>query len=142
MDRRTRARELTMQALYQLDVQGPDVLATLADFFAESERNKGVCRLAMEWTKGAWEHLRQCDQMIVDSADNWGLDRLGPVDRSILRLAAYQLMFCPNIPPKVVLNEAIEIAKKYSSDKSSAFVNGVLDGVLKKLESKGSVQGR
>ena len=142
MDRRSRARELTMQALYQLDVQGPDVFATLADFFTESERSKGVRRLATEWTKGAWEHLQQCDQMIVDSTDNWGLDRLGPVDRSILRLAAYQLMFCPNIPPKVILNEAIEIAKKYSSDKSSAFVNGVLDAVLKKLESKGSAQGR
>jgi N utilization substance protein B len=61
--------------------------------------------------------------------------RLSPVDKSILRLSVYQLKFCTDIPPKVVINEAIELAKKYSTDKSPAFVNGVLDAVLRKIET-------
>jgi len=69
--------------------------------------------------------------LIDDSTIKWEFTRLSPVDKSILRLAVYQLKFCPDIPPKVVINEAIELAKKFSTDKSPGFVNGVLDAVLK-----------
>jgi len=65
----------------------------------------------------------------------WQFSRLSPVDKGILRLAVYQLKFCADIPPKVVMNEAIELAKKFSTDKSGPFVNGVLDAVLKRLEA-------
>jgi N utilization substance protein B len=74
--------------------------------------------------------------LIGDSTISWQLGRLSPVDKSILRLAVYQLKFCPDIPPKAVINEAIELAKKFSTDKSGPFVNGVLDAVLKKLKTK------
>ncbi|UCC98748.1 MAG: transcription antitermination factor NusB [Phycisphaerales bacterium] len=131
MDRRTRARELTMQALYQLDVQGPDVLELLGAFFVEEDADEFVRKLASDWTRGTWENIRQCDELITDSTIKWEFTRLSPVDKSILRLSVYQLRFCPDIPPKVVLNEAIELAKKFSTDKSPAFVNGVLDAVLK-----------
>jgi N utilization substance protein B len=131
-DKRTRARELAIQALYQLDVQGADLLEDLGLFFIEEESDEFVRKLASDWTKGTWENLAQCDEIIGDSAIKWQFTRLAPVDRSILRLSVYQLKFCPDIPPKVVINEAIELAKKYSSSKSSAFVNGVLDAVLKK----------
>ncbi len=134
MDRRTRARELTMQALYQLDVQGQDVLESLGSFFAEADADDFARKLASDWTKGAWENLKQCDELITASTIKWQFTRLSPVDRNILRLAVYQLKFCDDIPPKVVINEAIELAKKFSSDKSPGFVNGVLDAVLKKLE--------
>jgi len=120
-----------MQALYQLDVQGPDILELLGKFFAEADADDSVCKLASAWTRGTWEHVKQCDQLIDDSTIKWEFTRLSPVDKSILRLAVYQLKFCPEIPPKVVINEAIELAKKFSTDKSSAFVNGVLDAVLK-----------
>ncbi len=133
MDRRTRARELTMQALYQLDVQGPDALNNLWQFFAEANPDDFVRKLASDWSKGTWENLEQCDELIAGSTIKWQFTRLSPVDKSILRLAVYQLKFCPDIPPKVVINEAIELAKKYSTDKSPAFVNGVLDAVLKKI---------
>jgi len=133
MDRRTRARELTMQALYQLDVQGPDALESLDRFFIEADEDDVVQKLASEWIKGAWENLQQCDEPIIASTIKWQFSRLSPVDKSILRLAVYQLKFCPDIPPKVVINEAIELAKKFSTDKSPAFVNGVLDAILKKL---------
>jgi transcription antitermination factor NusB len=135
MDRRTRARELTMQALYQLDVQGPDLFELLDRFFTEADEDDFVRKLASDWTKGTWENLEQCDELIIASTIKWQFTRLSPVDKSILRLAVYQLKFCPDIPPKVVINEAIELAKKFSTDKSPAFVNGVLDAILKKLRS-------
>jgi len=134
MDRRTRARELTMQALYQLDVQGPDLFQILDQFFTEADEDDFVRKLASDWTKGTWENLEQCDEPIIASTIKWQFTRLSPVDKSILRLAVYQLKFCPDIPPKVVINEAIELAKKFSTDKSPAFVNGVLDAILKKLK--------
>jgi transcription antitermination factor NusB len=131
-DRRTRARELAMQGLYQLDVQGPEVLGELGRFFAEADDNDFVRKLASDWTTGTWENVALCDEAIEEATIRWQFTRLATVDRSILRLAVYQLKFCPDIPPKVVINEAIELAKKYSTEKSSAFVNGVLDAVLRK----------
>ena len=136
MDRRTRARELTMQALYQLNVQGPDVLDQLGLFFQEADPDDFVRNLASDWSKGTWENLVQCDELIASSTIKWQFTRLSPVDKSILRLSVYQLKFCTDIPPKVVINEAIELAKKYSTDKSPGFVNGVLDAVLKKIEHR------
>jgi len=136
MDRRTRARELTMQALYQLNVQGPDMLEQLGLFFQEAEPDDFVRNLASDWSKGTWENLVQCDELIASSTIKWQFTRLSPVDKSILRLSVYQLKFCSDIPPKVVINEAIELAKKYSTDKSPGFVNGVLDAVLKKIEHR------
>lgn len=132
-DKRTRARELAMQGLHQLDVQGPDVLEFLDEFFAEDHADEVVCKLASDWTRQTWDNLAQCDELISDSAIKWHFERLSPVDKSILRLAVFQLKFCSDIPPKVVINEAIELAKKFSTDKSPAFVNGVLDAVFKKL---------
>lgn len=120
-----------MQALYQLDVQGPDVLELLGTFFLEEENDEFVRKLASDWMRGTWQNIRQCDELITGSTIKWEFTRLSPVDKSILRLAVYQLRFCPDIPPKVVINEAIELAKKFSTDKSPGFVNGVLDAVLK-----------
>ena len=142
LDKRTRARELAMQALYQLDVQGEDLLGRLDEFFIENEPNDVVRKLAADWTKGAWGNLTQCDELIVASTIRWQLSRLSPVDKSILRLAVYQLKFCPDIPPRVVINEAIELAKKFSTDKSPSFVNGVLDAVLKKVVPRSSYEQR
>jgi len=122
-----------MQALYQLDVQGTDLLAQLpSGFFRQAECDDYVRTLAWDWTRGAWENLRECYEWIASAVIRWQFSRLCPVDRSILRLSVYQLRFCPDIPPKVVINEAIELAKKFSGDKSSAFVNGVLDALLRR----------
>lgn len=136
VDRRTRARELAMQALYQLDVQGPDLIESLGRFFTENEDDDFVRKLASDWTLGTWENLPECDELIATSTIKWQLSRLSLVDKSILRLAVYQLKFCPDIPPRVIINEAIELAKKFSSDKSAPFVNGVLDAVSKKLKTE------
>jgi len=131
-----------MQALYQLDVQGEDLLGRLDEFFIENEPNDVVRKLAADWTKAAWKNLPRCDELIAASTIKWQLSRLSPVDKSILRLAVYQLKFCPDIPPRVVINEAIELAKKFSTDKSPSFVNGVLDAVLKKVVPRSSYEQR
>ena len=133
-DRRTAARELAMQALFQLDVQGSELMGRLQrDFFGETDCDDFVKQLAMEWTQGTWSHVQDCDDLITPAILRWEFSRLSPVDRSILRLSVYQLRHCSTIPPKVVINEAIELAKKYSSEKSPGFINGVLDAVLKKI---------
>jgi len=111
-DNRTLARELAMQGLYQL------------------------AKMAQGWTDGVWENLSDCDKLVEAAVTKWPIDRLSAVDKSILRLSAYQLGFCPDIPPKVVINEAIELAKKYSSSQAPAFVNGVLDAIFKSLSQK------
>ncbi len=123
-----------MQALFQLDVQGPSLIPDLDDFFRENAPEAPVRILASDWTKGTWANLVVCDNLITGAALKWKLSRLSQVDKSILRLAVYHLKFCPDIPPKVTINEAIELAKKFGTDKSPAFVNGVLDGVLRKLQ--------
>ena len=137
MDKRTTARELAMQALYQFDVQGEVLWECIDQFFLEnSPDDESVRRLARQWAKGAWENITQCDELISDSTIKWRMSRLSAVDKSILRISVYQLKFCTDIPAKVVINEAIELAKKFSTAQSPGFVNGVLDAVLKKLEIK------
>lgn len=134
MDHRTKARQLAMQALFQLDVQGSSLLPDLDDFFRENATELPVRTLASDWTRGAWANLPACDELITAAALKWKLSRLSQVDKSILRLSVYHLKFCSDIPPKVTINEAIELAKKFGTDKSPSFVNGVLDGVLRKMQ--------
>lgn len=136
MDKRTRARELTMQALYQLDVQGQELLDFLGEFFVENEPDESIRNLAMDWIKGAWQNLAKSDELISAASIKWRLSRLSPVDKSILRMSVYQLICCKDIPPKVVINEAVELAKKFSTEQSPSFVNGVLDAVMRKLNLK------
>ena len=132
VDKRTQARELAMQGLCQLEVQGSYQLKYLNKFFVENEGDLSVSKQALEWTKGTWENVEEIDDLIGGFTIKWGLKRLCLVDKNILRLSVYQLKFCTDIPPKVVINEAIELAKKFSTEKSPSFVNGVLDAILKK----------
>ena len=132
MDKRTRARELAMQALYQLDVQGSDMLSRLmGDFLYENEGDEKTRKLAWDWTTGTWDKVAALDELITGSTIRWQFSRLSPVDRSILRLSVYQLKNCPDIPPKVVINEAIELARCFGTTDSHRFVNGVLDRIAK-----------
>jgi transcription antitermination protein NusB len=136
MDKRTRARELVMQAACQLDVQGAAALQILGRFFAENSDDDTVRKLAEKWTQGLWQTMAECDGLITTAAAKWELSRLSQVDRSILRLGTYQLKYCDDIPAKVVINEAIELAKKFSGESSPGFVNGVLDAIYKTLKAE------
>jgi len=132
-DKRSRAREIAMQALYQLDVRGSEVLDELGEFISQSDSDPLVRELAKKWTVGAWEKVEESDKIIDQSTVQWSISRLSLVDKSILRLMVYQMIFCDDIPPKVCLNEAIELAKMYSSDKSPSFINGILDAIMRKF---------
>lgn len=125
-----------MQVLYQLDAQGDEFLGQL-DIFVRAESDDDMVRqLAEGWSKEAWENIAACDELIKAAAVKWDLLRMSAVDRSILRLGAYQMKYCPDIPGKVIINEAIEIAKKYSGAQSPRFINGVLDSVLSTVRKK------
>jgi N utilization substance protein B len=127
--RRTRARERALQALYQIDVAAEGIDDALAAFWRSFEPvEQEVRTLAEELVRGVAQHRRQVDEAIEEASSNWRLDRMARVDRNVLRLAVYELVGT-DVPVKVVINEAIELGKKFGSESSGAFVNGVLDRV-------------
>lgn len=134
--RRTRARERALQALYQIDVAAEGIEEALAGFFRSFEPvEQEVRALAEELVRGVAGHRRKVDEAIEEASSNWRLDRMARVDRNVLRLAVYELL-CTEVPVKVVINEAIELGKKFGSESSGAFVNGVLDRIAAGLPAE------
>jgi transcription antitermination factor NusB len=129
MKKRTRARELALQFLYQLDLRGPDFLAEEKAFLKGEESDKAAREFATHLIQGTAEHLDEINEIIRAVAQNWQIARMAVIDRNVLRLAAYELLYCEDIPPKVAINEAIELGKRYSTANSGAFINGILDKV-------------
>jgi transcription antitermination factor NusB len=134
MRKRTRARELAVKVLYQVDLGGLKTLGEpeLDKLLKESSKSDEISVFARELIKGFWENRQAIDDRIEQVSHNWKLDRMAVIDRNIIRLAAYELMFRDDVPALVSINEAIEIAKKFSTRKSGSFVNGVLDSLRKK----------
>jgi len=129
---RRSGREAAIQFLYQYDAYKPAQLdVALKAFWKQSEEKKSVCDFAEDLLRGVIDKLPEIDAKIRGLADNWDFERLAVVDRNILRLSIYEILFRPEIPPVVSINEAIEIAKKFSTAESGAFVNGLLDKVKK-----------
>ncbi len=134
MGLRRDGREAAIQFLYQVDTHRPaKVDEAMEAFWKQNEVPKNVRDFAEPLLRGAFEKLPEVDAKIRTLADNWDFERLAVVDRNILRLAIYEMLFCPEIPPVVSINEAIEIAKKFSTAESGKFVNGLLDRVKKDL---------
>ena len=134
MGLRRDGREAAIQFLYQVDAHKPiDVEKALAEFWKQTEEPQNVRDFANDLLRGALEKLPEVDAKIRTLADNWDFERLAVVDRNILRLAVYEMLFRPEIPPVVSINEAIEIAKKFSTAESGSFVNGLLDKVKKEV---------
>ena len=132
MGSRTKARECALQALYQLDTSGGDpreVLRGVLAHFEEGPSDGETARFAEELVRGVQSERAQIDVLIQESSTNWKLERMARVDRNILRLAVYELLRRGDVPVRVTLNEAIELGKKFGSEESSAFVNGVLDRI-------------
>lgn len=139
-DWRALARALAMQCLTQLDVQGPDFLPEMDAFIAEANVTSDSKSLAAELTRIAWNNKQVCDQYIADTVKHWQLQRIALIDRAILRLAIAELLYRTNVPIKVVLDQAIELAKKFSTTESPQFINGVLDAIAKKLQELGAAE--
>ena len=143
--RRTKARERALQALYQIDVAAEGIDDALGRFWKSFEPvEREVMALAEALVRGVAEHRRAIDDTIERISTNWRLDRMAKVDRNVLRLAVFELHWRPDVPVKVCINEAIELGKKYGSESSAAFVNGVLDRIAAGLpaERRGEVARR
>ena len=133
MKKRTRSRELTLQFLYQLDLRGPDFLGEAESFLRDEETDKSTREFALHLIRGTAQAREELDTMIRAVAQNWDIDRMAVIDRNVLRMASYELLHCPDIPPKVSINEAIELGKRYSTQNSGGFINGVLDKIKDRL---------
>ncbi|MFO7899608.1 MAG: transcription antitermination factor NusB [Planctomycetota bacterium] len=125
--RRTRARELALRALYLIDIRGPGVQTEVADYLEAEADGPEVLGFARALVGGVSLQRAKIDERIASVAENWEIHRMAVVDRNILRLGTYELMCLPDVPPKVSINEAINLAKRYSTADSGAFVNGILD---------------
>ena len=135
MRKRTKAREFALQVLYQIDITHDDYATCLEVFWnahLEDNIEEEVKKFTTELIKGVTENLEIINEKISRYANNWELKRMAVVDRNVLRISCYELMFCDDIPAKVSINEAIELAKKYSNLEAGKFVNGILDKI--KLE--------
>lgn len=130
MNTRRQSRETALQILYQIEMSGGD--------FPKEEifKDEKVDGFAKELIEGVLARKGEIDQCITGVATHWKLERMPAVDRNLLRLAVFELKACPDIPLKVVLNEAIEIAKKFGGQESGTFINGVLDTVAKDLRKE------
>ena len=138
MRKRTQARELALQLLYQLDLRGEETLAEMEAYLAQEESGDAEVRsFAKELLLGYWEQRATIDQKIEEVAKNWQLRRMAAIDRNILRLATFELLYRDDIPPLVTINEAIDIAKKFSTKNSGPFVNGILDNIRLKAAPPG-----
>lgn len=142
MRKRTKARELALRFLYQIDITKDDTAAALTQFFREQRAERNVKEFATQLIQGTLANLLQIDSTISKYAENWQLKRMAVIDRNILRFATFELLFLADIPPKVSINEAVELAKKYGDIESSKFVNGILDKIHKTENIKQRTEDR
>ena len=132
--RRRQARELALQLLYELDVRGlADPGPAAADFWGRQTVPEAVRGFADQLVRGAKAHQPKIDELITRFAEHWELERMAVVDRNILRAGIFELLWGVEVPPKVAINEALEIAKKFSTQESTRFINGLLDRVRREL---------
>jgi N utilization substance protein B len=129
---RTKAREFAMQMLFQWEMSGQEPSRLEAKFWRSAKAADNTRAFANQLFEGAANEVKALDEVIAKHVENWRSERLAAIDRAILRLAIHELRG-GDTPPKVVLNEAVEMAKKFSSDDSGPFVNGVLDAFRKSL---------
>ena len=129
MAARSKARKRAVDVLYEADLRGNDPLEVLRDRIADG--NPPVPDHAVRLVEGTVAQQRRIDELIEEHASGWSLDRLPDVDRAILRMAVYELLWVDDVPDAVVIDEAVELAKALSTDDSPAYVNGVLGGIVK-----------
>jgi N utilization substance protein B len=120
--------------LFQLDVTGEEPSGALALFWEDRRPPADVRRFTEELVQGSWQRRSELDALLEGSAANWKVSRMATVDRNVLRLALYELLHGGGTPPAVVLDEAIELAKKFGNADSGPFVNGILDAVRRQME--------
>ena len=131
MRKRTKARECALQILYTVDICKGDSAEVLEKYWIENQEDLQVKEFSLELVNGTLDRVNDIDTLISQYADNWRIERMAVIDRNIIRMATYELLYVIDIPPKVSINEAVDLAKKFGDDESGRFVNGVLDKINK-----------
>jgi N utilization substance protein B len=132
MGARRKARELALQMLFQHDISGNSIEMVVGTFEDLQKAKPNTREFAVKIFEGTVRNLEKIDEMITAQADNWRLSRMAVVDRNIIRMSIYEFLHENDTPKLVIIDEAIEIAKKFGTQKSSQFINGILDGILKR----------
>jgi transcription antitermination factor NusB len=133
--KRSRGRELALQFLYQMDLCGLELADEVGGFLSAEEKDLETRAFARRLVMGVRDHWQELNEAIRAVAQNWDIGRMAVIDRNVLRLATFELLHCKDIPPKVAINEAIELGKRFSTANSGAFINGILDRIKSQGEA-------
>ena len=133
MGKRRRSRELAIKVLFYIEFSKDDPTLAFNFICSSFGASEDIKTFSRELILGVCGHINNIDSMIAQASHNWRLERIARVDRSVLRLAVYELMYRDDIPPKVSINEAVDVGKKFGSEESGAFINGVLDRIYNTL---------
>jgi transcription antitermination factor NusB len=136
MGRRRRGRETALKLLYAVDVTQEPMEDLLQSSWVEGLAPDGVREFAVVLALGVMRHRDEIDTMVQEWSMNWSLERIGIIERNILRFAIYELLFLPDIPPNVTINEAVEVAKRYGTNEAPAFINGILDRIKQEVDAR------
>jgi transcription antitermination protein NusB len=140
---RRKSREAALQALFLMEMNPADPMeSSLAVFSENFPVKKGSRPYFLRLVQGVREQKDAIDHLIKDYAEHWRIERMSGVDRNILRLAVFELIYCEDIPPRVAINEAIDLGKQYGTEESGAFINGILDGIFLDRHGKSDDVGR
>ena len=140
MGTRRQARELAMQALFYMDIQkdaSEEMLELFCGCFCPSKKSRPFLTKLVNGVLGA---KGQIDALVERFSQNWKIDRMSSVDRNVMRIAVYEMLYCDDIPPKVSINEAVDIGKKFGTQESGAFINGIMDSIRGELEKEGALK--
>lgn len=137
---RRKAREYALQVLYAIDLNPTPVDEFFQSFWELNKSRTEIMEYSMGLVHGTVEKKKEIDSLISKHSNNWKVGRMAVTDRNILRLATYELMEEPGVPAKVIINEAIEIARKFGTTDSATFVNGVLDSIHQSMDSRQKVK--
>jgi N utilization substance protein B len=140
MGTRRQARELAMQALFYMDIRKDASEETLEYFcgcFCPSKKSRPFFRKLVNGVLGTKD---QIDALVERFSQNWNISRMSCVDRNVMRIAIYEMLYCDDIPPKVSINEAVDIGKKFGTQESGAFINGIMDSIREALVKEGTLQ--
>jgi len=136
LGKRRRSREFALQVLYQFEITKQNALQAMVQLRENFMPEEGEDEFAKQIVLGVMEHQREIDRLIEERSEHWRLDRMTIVDRNILRIAIFELLYCSEVPPKVTLNEAIDLGKRYGSEESGNFINGILDRIQNEVIQK------
>ncbi|MCX5878093.1 MAG: transcription antitermination factor NusB [Deltaproteobacteria bacterium] len=139
MGKRRRARELAIQVLFHMEYNPGDPAESFERVCESFGPPKEIRPYSREVVVGVWENRTDLDRLISGSSKNWRVERMSRVDINILRIAIYEVLYMKDVPPKVSIDEAVELGKRYGTEESGAFINGILDHIYNQLKAEGVV---